>query len=249
MDTYQRILLQWQSWNVRTGRDLSHRMNDAYIACYTESNNIESEEVDEKTSREVFLFGTVHYYTGSLLVLTELANAAMCHQLLCKRFGEQAPMTVDFVREVHATMMAGCYDRRRYIDLEERPGSFKKHDFIVGKDEVGVDPEDVEEELALLLEEMEDSEDVHPLLAGTYLHAKFECIHPFADGNGRVGRLLLNYWLVTHNHPPITVYNEDKQEYFDALQAYVDFENLTPLVNFLMEQTVKTWCPIMPNSQ
>lgn len=54
-------------------------------------------------------------------------------------------------------MMAGCYDKRRFIDLEERPGTFKKHDFVTGKDEIGVDPEDVEEELEFLLEELKNT--------------------------------------------------------------------------------------------
>lgn len=246
MVAYENICRAWKSWNVKTGDELTRCLNASYVQGIHESNNIDSQPTDSDVAREVIVFGTVTKYTGSLLVLTELSNASMAHKLLCKRFEERTPLSVDFIKELHATMMAGCYDKRRYIDLEERPGSFKQHDFVVGKDEVGVDPEDVEEELEALLEELNDfleensdSEDI--LLAGAYFHAKFECIHPFADGNGRVGRLLLNYWLVLNNHPTITVYSEDKQTYFDALQAYVDREDLAPLCRFLQAQTIKTW--------
>lgn len=246
MNPYENIVSAWASWNVKTADELSRCLNASYVQCLTESNNIDSETVDSDVAREVMIFGTVHKYTGSLLVLTELSNASMCHNLMCKRFEERAPITLDFIREIHATMMAGCYDKRRYIELEERPGLFKKHDFVVGKDEIGVDPEDIEEELQFLLDELKTFQEEHNgptsvLLAGAYFHAKFECIHPFADGNGRVGRLLLNYWLVMNNHPPVTVFSSDKEKYYEVLQAYVDSEDLKPLYSFLQEQTVRTW--------
>ena len=61
------------------------------------------------------------------------------------------------------------------------------------------------------------------------------------DGNGRVGRTLLNYWLMINNYPPTIVYEEACRAYYDALQAYDEQEDLTPLVQFLEAQTVKTW--------
>ena len=56
-----------------------------------------------------------------------------------------------------------------------------------------------------------------------------------------MGRTLLNYWLMINNYPPTIVYEEDCRAYYDALQAYDEQEDLTPLVQFLEAQTVKTW--------
>ena len=79
------------------------------------------------------------------------------------------------------------------------------------------------------------------MVASAYFHAKFENIHPFADGNGRTGRLLMNYFLVIHNHPPIIIHEEDRRMYFEALEAWDREQKLNPLIDFLKEQTVKTW--------
>ena len=99
----------------------------------------------------------------------------------------------------------------------------------------------MENDLAELIEEVNAIGAKAPLKAGAYLHARFENIHPFADGNGRVGRTLLNYWLMINNYPPTIVYEEDRRAYYDALQDYDEQEDLTPLVQFLEAQTVKTW--------
>ena len=56
-----------------------------------------------------------------------------------------------------------------------------------------------------------------------------------------MGRTLLNYWLMINNYPPIIVYEEVCRAYYDALQAYDEQEGLTPLVQFLEAQMVKTW--------
>jgi Fic family protein len=52
------------------------------------------------------------------------------------------------------------------------------------------------------------------------LHIKFECIHPFIDGNGRVGRLLANLELMKAGYPPVDIKFTDRKEYYDSLIDY-----------------------------
>ena len=70
---------------------------------------------------------------------------------------------------------------------------------------------------------------------------KFENIHPFADGNGRTGRLVLNYFLLQKNNPPVIIHEEDRKKYFEALEVWDKRQALEPMNFFLQEQTVKTW--------
>ena len=112
---------------------------------------------------------------------------------------------------------------------------------MTGKNEVGSPTEAVADDLTELIEEVNAIGAQAPLKAGAYFHARFENIHPFADGNGRVGRTLLNYWLMINHYPPLVIYEEDRRAYYDALQTYDEQEDLAPLVTFLEDQTVKTW--------
>jgi len=56
-------------------------------------------------------------------------------------------------------------------------------------------------------------EKLHPLVLAVIVHHKFEKIHPFMDGNGRTGRILLNYILIKNSYPPIIIKNKGREEY------------------------------------
>ena len=51
----------------------------------------------------------------------------------------------------------------------------------------------------------------------------------------------MNYLLVIHNHPPITIHEEDRGQYYAALEAWDTVQSLDELCEFLQQQTVKTW--------
>jgi Fic family protein len=75
-----------------------------------------------------------------------------------------------------------------------------------------------------------------PLLLAALIHNEFETIHPFQDGNGRVGRLLLNYVLLKNDYPPINIKLKDRQRYYKVLQAYQKSGEIAPTLRFLISQ-------------
>jgi Fic family protein len=79
-----------------------------------------------------------------------------------------------------------------------------------------------------------------PLVLAAIIHNQFEHIHPFQDGNGRVGRLLLNFILLKNNYPPININIEGRWEYYESLREYSKNQNLKPSVKFLINQYNKT---------
>ena len=82
----------------------------------------------------------------------------------------------------------------------------------------------------------ENSDKLKPLVLAALIHNQFEYIHPFEDGNGRVGRLLLNYVLLKHDYPPINILFEDRGRYYYCLQQYSSENKLEDTLEFLVEQ-------------
>ena len=74
--------------------------------------------------------------------------------------------------------------------------------------------------------------DYHPVLAATIAHHGFEAVHPFEDGNGRIGRLLLNLLLLRAGYPPALVLREWRSGYMLAL-AKADAGDYLPLSNLI----------------
>ena len=72
----------------------------------------------------------------------------------------------------------------------------------------------------LLAENEERKKTMHPIERIARFHLEFEGIHPFIDGNGRTGRLVLNLELIRNGYPPINVKFADRRRYYDAFDAY-----------------------------
>ena len=78
-----------------------------------------------------------------------------------------------------------------------------------------------------------------PLLLAAVMHNEFEKIHPFEDGNGRVGRLLLNYILLQHKYPPLNIRLKDRARYYRCLQLYDQKNDVRSTLKFLISQYKK----------
>ncbi len=240
MEQYKKAVAMWQEKNISTDAQLAEALNGHSIAFAYHSGKIENENITYHDTREIFEHDGVTSYTGDLRTLFEIRNAKDANELFLTAFGDRRPLDETLIKEFQYRLTQNTYDTRRY-QLGELPGEYKRHDFVTGREEVGAAPEDVAEEMAELLAELTDVPAEKALIAAAYFHAKFENIHPFADGNGRTGRLAMNYILVLNSHPPIIIHEEDRKAYYDALDAWDARQELEPLCAFLREQTVKTW--------
>lgn len=241
MEQYNQVVELWHSYNIVSAIDLDKYLDSFRILFAFHSGKIENEEITYHDTREIFENGRVMNYTGSPRAIFEQQNQKMCYEVLKGKIIKKEPLSVELVKEIHKVLTGGTYDERRYIANEERPGEFKKHDYVTGIHEVGSAAENVEKDMIELIAEVNEYSGKDVLKSAAYLHARFEYIHPFADGNGRVGRTLMNYYLMTHNHPPLIVYDEDKHLYYECLQKYDESEELNPLYEFFKYETEKTW--------
>ena len=238
---YQQVIAKWKAKNIKTIEDLKQSLSSYKIIFAYNSGVIENPEITYHNTREIFENGKVVNFTGELRTLYEIENQKKCFDFILQKIVEQTPVTMEFILEVHKKLTQGTYDETRW-SKGERPGTFKVHDYCVA-DEQGALPEEVPDEVMELCEELQGIPDrgENILKAAAYLHCKFENIHPFADGNGRVGRTLMNYFLMTHNYPPLVVYNETKDKYYKALGHYDKTGEVTPFVDYMKESLEQTW--------
>lgn len=123
---------------------------------------------------------------------------------------------------------------------EEGPGSFRRHD--VKPLASGHTPPPWPDIPALVDDWLKVASTLpakeHPIVHLADLHARFERIHPFLDGNGRTGRLVLNLMLVRNGYPPAIIYRADRAKYLNALRR-ADRENDPLALVELLARAVK----------
>jgi hypothetical protein len=142
------------------------------------------------------------------------------------------------VREIHSLAMTPVWDVARHPQAApgERPGSFREHD--IEPFPGGMQPPQWTEVPVLMRDWIADAQalsEVDEALIGEMLaglHARFEQVHPFLDGNGRAGRLILNLLLIRLGYPPAIIYKGDRARYLAALRR-ADGGDPGPLGEFL----------------
>jgi Fic family protein len=75
-----------------------------------------------------------------------------------------------------------------------------------------------------------------PIVLAAVIHNQFEYIHPFEDGNGRVGRLLLNNILIKHKMPPVNISMQDRVEYYETLRIFQRTGDIRPTIELILKE-------------
>lgn len=117
-------------------------------------------------------------------------------------------ITKEFILELHRILKE---------DVTEDAGKFRDASVSVG-DLIPVKADMIETEINNLLLWYKKNNGMHALELGAVFHCIFERVHPFFDGNGRVGRLLLNFILSKNDYPIVIVQNKNKRRYYTALR-------------------------------
>ena len=82
----------------------------------------------------------------------------------------------------------------------------------------------------------DNAKEYPPFVSAAVVHNQFETIHPFQDGNGRVGRLLLINALIKHGLPPLNIELKNRKQYYEALREYQTNGNLRPMLDLMLEE-------------
>jgi Fic family protein len=135
------------------------------------------------------------------------------------------------------------------INIDERKG-YRATDIRVIKSNFDASPgKYVKTDMDLLLKWFNESKDkIHTSVLAVVFHHKFEKIHPFMDGNGRTGRMIMNLILLKNNFPPTIIHKKMREEYLQAMREAdesdlwkLDEAKYSDLINYAIDEFIQTY--------
>ncbi|MBX9718385.1 MAG: Fic family protein [Microbacteriaceae bacterium] len=166
-------------------------------------------------------------------------------------------VNVTEVRRVHALALGKVWEVAPHPDASPRetPGNFREHE--IRPFEGGMTPPTHPLVVSELTAWVDEVNHLKPDLGGgarvdtvperlARLHVEFERIHPFIDGNGRTGRLLINLVLIRLGWPPAIIFKEQRRRYLNAL-ARADQGDLAPLAEVIARSVIDNLHRLIPN--
>ncbi len=163
-----------------------------YAETYAILYNDNSFKIEGKEPREIY----------------EAINHKKALELVFSSIQNKSELDERFVRKLNETINKDIKDTEGYRTVQV---------FIQGSEHIPPEPERVPNLMMYYIYNYNHDEQDIFLKIAKY-HIEFEKIHPFEDGNGRTGRLLLNYELLKNDLPPVVITKEDRVKYFEFLK-------------------------------
>ncbi len=203
----------------------------AFNTASIEGNTIKLNEV-----RNLLQEGLTPKYSS----IRELYDIQNTERIFGQLLELEEELSHELIQKVHSGLMENIDARKGYrvSDVRVIKANFK-----------ATPAPYVKTDMNLLLQWYEKNKtQLHPLVLASVLHHKFEKIHPFMDGNGRTGRMLLNYILIRNKFPPLVIHTKTRAKYLGALRtadhskpSELKKEDYQPLIDFLAEEMTNTY--------
>lgn len=221
--------IQMNEW---LDRFTSDYLDDILVRLAHHSTAIEGNTISLPETVSIILHNTLPSSSGaSVREFYEIDNHRQAFEFMMEMLQQDEPLSVALIQEMHSKLT----DRLQY----DR-GQFKKNDNrIVGAEFKTALPAETPGLMIQLVDNLnyrlEVANDDEKIEAIVDYHIQFERIHPFSDGNGRTGRMIMNYSLLKEKLPPFIVHKSDRGVYIERL-ANQDVEGLKKMALEEMNQ-------------
>ena len=197
------------------------RLNEEFIVEYTyNSNAIEGNTLTLRETDLVLRGLTID--KKPLKDHIEAVGHKEAFEYVSELVKNKVPISETIIKQIHFLVLADKKDDRGvYRRIPVR---------IMGAYHQSVQPYNIEAEMEQLLQNYLESRE-HIVTKLARFHIEFEGIHPFIDGNGRTGRLLVNLELMKAGYPPIDIKFTDRIAYYNAFDEYYKNNNLSAMEN------------------
>ena len=236
IDNYESILKEYRSFIIdrfdkQDFADYNEILFSAH-SCAIEGNSFSVE--DTRSLKEQGLGMIPHGKT--LYEAFEILDHFNAYNFLLNNLDK--PLSENLLKETHRLLTEHTLP---YRVRNAVPGEYTTTDMAAG-DTVFGDHTKLIEQVPLLLAKTQEQIDLsrlHPLVIAARFHCFFEYLHPFRDGNGRIGRLFSNFILLKMNKPLVIIAKEDKEQYIQALRYYKKEGTDELIISFFFDVATK----------
>lgn len=224
-ENIRRIKEAYQQSKKKMGSDQYENYYEHFVTEFTyDTNAIEGSTVTLQETA-LILFDKIVPEGKSIREINEVQNHKDAFDYM---LGHRDDINKIFVLKLHKLLMHNI--------LWRHAGKFRDVQvYVRGANFMPPKPEDVEKEFRkLMLWYRSNKRKYNPVVLAAYFHHVFESTHPFRDGNGRVGRLLINFVLRKNGLPMINIKYKDRMEYYKALETG-NKGDLKPLVETVIK--------------
>jgi Fic family protein len=197
-----------------------------------QSNAIENSTLTLEETEKILLEGKIPKNLNSREVFEAKNLAKITELLLVNPF---QPLSISLILDWHKLLLTHIND--------DWAGRFRQgKEWVRVGNHLGANPLFVNSLMQELVDKYNQKDDFYFLGKIAWFHAEFETIHPFVDGNGRIGRILINQQLSALNLPPIIIQNKSKHsEYYPLFRNYpvtMKYDGFTSLFVLLLQESL-----------
>lgn len=208
--------------------------NQFLLSLTYHSNKIEGSTLSENETADI-MFLNKALPNKSLIEQLEVKNHQTALQYLFKYLSDEGKIDGKLILQLHAILMNG---------IRDDAGFFRRHSVrIVGSNIPTANylklPELMKELVSVI-----NKKDKDPINLVASIHSKFEAIHPFSDGNGRIGRLIMNAMLIKYNLAPAIINQNSKSRYYNYLNKSQLKGDLSQLEDFICDAILSSFAII-----
>ena len=243
---YEDLILQYDSLVAEYKKIISDRFSKADFieyneilfsahSCAIEGNSFSVDET--RTLKEKGLGMIPHGKT--LFEAFEILDHFQAYEYLLNNLDK--PLTEELLKETHRLLTEHTLEyKTRNDEVPSKPGEYTTVDMCAG-DTIFGEHEKLIKQVPRLLESTQkaiDSGEVHPMVIAAKFHGFYEYLHPFRDGNGRLGRLMSNFILLKMGQPLLIIPSSHREEYIAALK-YIKKERTDEfLIDFFFKTSI-----------
>ena len=166
----------------------------------------------------------INLYNVKPREILEAINHKKAMDYLFKYIKEDKPFNSDLIKDLNEIILDGIM-----------PGGYYRSTQVIirGSSHIPPAPHKIHNQMEDMIFDINQKSKL-TLEDLSYFHLNFEKIHPFNDGNGRTGRLLINYFLLKQNDYPLVIKNSDRTTYLDCLEQE-DINTLTKMFDYYQQ--------------